>query len=164
MVDQAQTPDIYTYTHTRVPARSREMIKSSRPPETKWGDAVTGGINGYQLVPDVLIRNQGALKLDATDIVVLLNICMHWWESEPAKMPHPRPVTIAKRIGTSTRTVERHIARLGKLGLLEWLPPEPRPNAPSVRNFNLKGLMVALERLASKANGEDAAEDSTRKS
>jgi hypothetical protein len=163
MVHEALTPKVSIEARAQVGPRPREMVRNSQPRETKWGGAVTGGINGYQLVPDALIRNQGALKLDATDIVVLLNICMHWWESEPNKMPHPRPVTIAKRIGTSTRTVERHIARLGRLGLLEWLPPEARANAPSVRKFNLKGLMDALERLASNANGEDAAEDSTRK-
>ena len=105
--------------------------------ETKWGGAVTGGENGYQFVPEVLLRKQDGLKLDATDIVVLLNMGMHWWESEPDKMPHPRPLTIAKRMGTSARTVERHIARLCKLGYLEWLEPEPRPIAPSVRKFNL---------------------------
>jgi hypothetical protein len=123
--------------------------------ETKWGAAISGGPNGYQLVPDVLLRKQTDLKLDATDIVILLNICMHWWESEPGKMPHPRPVTIAKRMGISTRTVERHLARLGDLGLLEWLPPEPRVDAPSVRRFDLEGIRSALERLAYESSGEE---------
>jgi hypothetical protein len=126
--------------------------------ETKWGAAVSGGPNGYQLVPDVLLRKQTELKLDATDIVILLNICMHWWESEPSKMPHPRPVTIANRMGISTRTVERHIARLGDLGLMEWLPPEPRADAPSVRRFDLEGLRSALERLAYESSTEDASD------
>jgi hypothetical protein len=124
--------------------------------ETKWGGAISGGPNGYQLVPDVLLRKQIELKLDATDIVILLNICMHWWESEPGKMPHPRPVTIAKRMGISTRTVERHIARLGELGLIEWMPPEPRADAPSVRRFDLEGIRSELERLADESTGEEA--------
>ncbi len=71
-------------------------------------------------------------------------------------MPHPRPVTIAKRMGVSTRTVERHIARLEDLGLIEWKPPEARPDAPSLRTFDLEGLRGSLERLASESTGEDA--------
>jgi hypothetical protein len=143
-VDEAATA-----AHTR---RSRRHGAA----ETKWGAAISGGPNGYQLVPDVLLRKQTELKLDATDIVILLNICMHWWESEPGKMPHPRPVTIAKRMGISTRTVERHIARLADLGLIEWMPPEPRADSPSVRRFDLEGIRSALERLASESFGEEA--------
>jgi Helix-turn-helix domain len=143
---------------------------SSRPrqkkvtAETKWGDAVSGGDNGYQLVPDVLLRRQRALNLDPTDIVVLLNICMHWWESEPQKMPHPRAITIAKRMGASTRTVERHIGRLSKLGYVKWLKPKARPQAPSIREFDLGGLVKALARLADESTETAAAEDSTQTS
>jgi hypothetical protein len=124
--------------------------------ETKWGDAISSGVNGYQLVPDVLLRRQADLRLDATDIVILLNIAMHWWESAPEKMPYPRPATIAQRMGVSRRTVERHIARLEDLRLLEWKPPESRVNAPSIRRFDMDRLRSALERLALRSNTEDA--------
>jgi hypothetical protein len=155
MTDAPQDLDIAggaaTAPHTR---RNRRVGVA----ETKWGAAISGGPNGYQLVPDVLLRKQTDLKLDATDIVILLNICMHWWESEPSKMPHPRPVTIAKRMGISTRTVERHIARLGDLGLMEWMSQEPRADAPSVRRFDLEGLRSTLERLAYESSGEEASD------
>ncbi len=112
------------------------------------GVAVTRGVNGYQIVPDVLMRNQHQLGLDATDLVVLLNICMHWWEQRPAEMPHPRPATIARRMGTTTRTVERHIERMCKLGLIEWRPLEKRPKAAGVRRFDLSGLVSKLRQVA----------------
>ena len=137
---------------------AQRLGKRAGVAETKWGGAISGGANGYQLVPDVLLRKQTSLKLDPTDIVVLLNICMHWWEREPEKMPHPRPVTIAKRMGVSTRTVERHIARLEDLGLLEWKPPEARASAPSVRRFDLEGLRSALERLAFDSSSEESSD------
>ena len=120
--------------------------------DTKWGTAITGGLNGYQLFPDAIVRNQKALGLDATDMVVLLNICMHWWETAPEKWPHPRPAVIAQRMGTTTRTVERHIGRLSKLGFLKWLPTEQRYDAPSVRRFDLTGLVSKLQKMVEKGN------------
>jgi hypothetical protein len=35
--------------------------------------------------------------LDSIDVVILLNITLHWWEM--SDLPHPRPSTIAKRMG-----------------------------------------------------------------
>jgi hypothetical protein len=127
---------------------SDEVNKGKVSSDTKWRAAVTGGFNGFQLIPDALVRNQNALGLDATDMVVLLNICMHWWEREPEKLPHPRPVTMARRMGVSTRTIERHIERLCKLGYLEWMPSEPRLGGPSIRPFKLDGLVKKLEQIA----------------
>ncbi len=156
MFDEAAAEDVVNDAKAAVRARGRKPIARPKPvADTKWGGAVTGGDYGYQLVPDGLLRHQDALGLDPTDVVVLLNIAMHWWESEPDKMPHPRPVTIAQRMGASTRTVERHIARLCQRGLLEWLPPEARADAPSVRKFRLTGLVKALERYATE--GDDGA-------
>ena len=116
--------------------------------KTKWGNAVTGGENGYSIVPDSLLRRQTDLKLDPTDVVLLLNISLHWWEGEPKKLPHPRPAVIARRMGISTRTIERRIARLCELGLLEWLPSKSRKGMPSIREFNLRKLIAEMEKLA----------------
>ena len=122
--------------------------KDGKDADTKGGVAVSKGVNGYQIGPDVLMRNQHQLGLDATDMVGLLNICMHWWEQRPEEMPHPRPVTIAKRMGTSTRTVERHIERMCNLGLVQWLPLEKRQKGPGVRKFDLNGLVSKLRQIA----------------
>jgi hypothetical protein len=117
-------------------------------PNTKWGAAVTGGWNGYQLVPDVLLRNQVRLGLSPTDMLVLLNITMHWWERDPLKLPHPRPEQIAARIGVTSRTVQRSIRKLVERGLVQWMPSEPSGEGVSVRRFQMAGLVAALEELA----------------
>jgi predicted transcriptional regulator len=117
-------------------------------PKTKWGRAVTGGRNGYQLLPDVLVRNQHRLGLTSTEMVVLVNILMHWWESEPEKMPHPRAEQIAKRIGSSTRTVQRCVDKMCSAGLLEWMAPERGKNGLTVRPLNVQGLVQKLQKFA----------------
>jgi hypothetical protein len=81
--------------------------------EAKWGDAL--GM-GFVIVPGVLIRAQEKLGLDPTDLAILLNILLHWWK--PGDWPYPPPSLIARRIGVSTRTVERRLESLQERNFL----------------------------------------------
>jgi len=110
----------------------------------KWGEEILKA--GYQPLPDILIRALRLLDLDALDLAVILNITLHWWEEDD--LPYPRPAMIAKRIGVSTRTVERRLAGLSKKGLIRRLPSETRPDGLVIRRFDLSGLKSRLERLA----------------
>jgi len=80
----------------------------------RWGSAVDAG---FTAVPNALVRAQDKLGLSATDLVVLLNIVMHWWHRD--RRPTPRSTAIAKRSGIGHRTVQRSLRRLEKLGLIE---------------------------------------------
>lgn len=80
----------------------------------KWGDAASAG---FQLVPDLLLKNQAKLELSHTDLVVLLNVLMHWWYAE--QRPFPRSTTIAARMDVQPRTVQRCLAKLDELGLVK---------------------------------------------
>ena len=79
----------------------------------KYGEAA---VAGFQAVPDLLLKNQAKLDLSPTDMVVLLNVLMHWWY--PEQKPFPRSTTIALRIGLTARTVQRSMQHLEKVGLL----------------------------------------------
>lgn len=79
----------------------------------KWGEAARAG---YQAVPDLLLKHQDSLNLNPTELVVLLNVLMHWWYSH--QKPFPRPTTIARRMGSTVRTVQRAIMKLESEGLL----------------------------------------------
>lgn len=79
----------------------------------KYGKA---GIAGFQAVPDLLLKNQHKLGLTATDLVVLLNVLMHWWY--PEQKPFPRSTTIGTRMGVTPRTVQRSLHQLEELGFL----------------------------------------------
>jgi DNA-binding MarR family transcriptional regulator len=84
------------------------------PTHEKWGAAA---LAGFQTVPDLLLRHQKTLKISSAEMVVLLNVLMHWWYRD--QMPYPRPTTIARRMGTTVRTVQRALLKLQELGLLE---------------------------------------------
>ncbi len=116
--------------------------------QKKWGTAVEGGETGYQSLPDVLIKGQRELGLNATEMVVLLNILVHWWSAD--NLPHPRPSSIARRMDVTTRTVERAIRSLERKGLVKRLLPDPENGRPSVRRFDLSGVVSATQRMAEK--------------
>lgn len=96
---------------------------TSEPPltrvEEKWGAA---GTAGFQAVPDMLLKYQQGLGLTATDMVVLLNVLMHWWYVD--QKPFPRPTTIAKRMGVNVRTVQRSLYHMEELGLISRIKGE----------------------------------------
>lgn len=110
----------------------------------KWGAAIDAG---FQLVPDVLLKNQHRIGLSATEMVVLLNLTMHWWY--PERHPYPRPTTIARRMGVSSRTVQRALNRLSRIGLIERCRnASGGPTGEASTAFRLEGLVKELEPLA----------------
>ena len=125
---------------TEAPEKPRKTARRSSPIADKWGAALVGG---FQVIPNVLVRAQAHLGLDAVDVVVLLNMNMHWWRK--GEFPFPRPTIIARRMGISKRTVERRIEKLVKAGLLERMPLQ---GDDSLRRYRLDGLVRRLSDAA----------------
>ena len=98
------------------------MKTTSKQPDTalngavieKWGEAAKAG---FQAIPDLLFKHQRTLSINATELVVLLNVLMHWWYRD--QKPFPRSSTIARRMGSDIRTVQRALSRLEELELIE---------------------------------------------
>jgi DNA-binding transcriptional ArsR family regulator len=108
----------------------------------RWGLAAEAG---YQVIPDVLIRAHQKLGLDALDVMIILNISMHWWAAND--LPYPRVSVIAQRLDISPRTVQRRLDQLQERGMVERLAPE-RKGGRTIRRFRLAGLVQGLEGLA----------------
>lgn len=82
--------------------------------EGKYGEASKGGFQG---LPDILLKSQSTLGISSLEMVVLINILSFWWYAE--KLPFPTAATISKRIGVSSRTIERAIKALTAKELLK---------------------------------------------
>lgn len=120
--------------------------QADRSQLTKWGGAARAG---FQLVPNVLFRFQRHLEVDSVDVVILLNLSLHWWG--PSSLPFPSPGLIAKRMGVSRRTVERRLRALETRGFLKRLPARyVVEGKPKVRSFEMSGLVEKLETAASR--------------
>lgn len=131
-------------------ATMTEMAKlDSKKEETKfnlkkkWGSECID--SGFQVFPDVLLRCQRFMDLEPIDVVILLNITMHWWKHDD--LPYPRPSVIAKRMAVSTRTVERRISTLQQRGFLDRRPSE-EVRGKTVRKYDLSGLTAKLKEYA----------------
>ena len=59
---------------------------------------------------------QRELGLDQTDMLVLLNLTSYWWFKD--RPPFPRTNVIAKRMGVSSRTVQRALKKLEAKGYI----------------------------------------------
>lgn len=95
------------------------MSKHNQKQLEKWGEDVLK--IGFQQLPDILLKKQYCLKKDdspvsMTEMVVLQNILLHWWEK--GGKPFPRADELAKRLGITRRSVDRAISGLIDGGLL----------------------------------------------
>jgi predicted transcriptional regulator len=108
----------------------------------KWAEAASAG---FQVVPDLLLKKQVELDLTTTDLVVLLNVLMHWWYAD--QRPFPRSSTIAARMGIDPRTVQRSLARLDELGLVKRVTEES-PDGEERKVCDPAGLRQRLIELA----------------
>jgi DNA-binding transcriptional ArsR family regulator len=110
----------------------------------KWGRAMAGG---YQVVPNQLLRFQKTLGLSSLQVVILLNLGMHWWKKED--LPFITPYHIARRTGMSRRTVERELRKLRAMGYVEKtkLHGTEDINGDARTGYDLSGLILALKSL-----------------
>lgn len=102
----------------------------------KWQGAVTEA-SGFVAIPMSLLRLQTNLKLNATDMLVMTNLLAHWWD--PARAVFPRTSIIASRMGVDTRTIQRSVNKMIKLGLIERTYLEDGKRA-----FQFDGLATRL--------------------
>lgn len=112
--------------------------------EAKWTKPLMEA--GWTVVPNVLLERQKALGLDPVDINILMHLFSFWWT--PSSKPHPSKKTIADAMGIDARTVQRHIARLEKAGLVRR--EERRiSNVGSKSNiYHFDGLIAAAKPFA----------------
>lgn len=110
----------------------------------KWGE---GGLClGWTAIPTSLLFLQNQLNLTSTDMNVLLNLIIHWWQADDRV--YPSQDSIAHRMGVSKRTVQRTLDRLVDLGLLE-VKQTRRSGKYKGRNlYNLMPLARTIDLLA----------------
>jgi DNA-binding MarR family transcriptional regulator len=111
--------------------------------------------NYYRLRP-----HEGAQGLTSTEAMTLIQIIDHKWDR---RAPWPTLGTLAKRLGSTERTVRATIKRLEALGYIQReYAPHGGPN-----RYHLDGLFKALEQMmdadlaaqdAQAAQGESAAD------
>ena len=79
-------------------------------------------------------------------MAILVHLADFWWEAN--RKPHPSKATIGKRIGMSPRHVQRHIAELEAMGLLQRIERRAANRGKRPNIYDLTGLVARLKELA----------------
>lgn len=117
--------------------------KSQRRAEDKWSSAVIK--LGYTTVPNLLLRAQARLGITPNQMNVLLHVLEHWWEAD--KHPWPSKGTIARRMGKSSRQVQRYLTDLEKAGHIKRIARYSGRKAQINNAYSCDGLITKLKKL-----------------
>ena len=109
-----------------------------------WGDALVGG---FVAIPNALLHAQQELGLQSLDLLIIINVVSYWYK--PESLPFPRPSLLAKRLGVTTRTVERRLQVLQSKGLVRRCDAQVNNRTRvKVREYDLGGLKEKLTPVA----------------
>lgn len=85
----------------------------------KWGQEVAE--RGFAQVPNyLLLINQfldDGSRLSPVESLILIQLIGSWWKKDD--LPYPSMSTLARRIGVSSRQIQRAVNRLEELGLIK---------------------------------------------
>lgn len=127
-------------------ARDGPLAEGGRP--GLRGEVGFGGDEAsfsFCIVPSLLLRAQRRLKLNPTQLAVLMQLCDYWWDS--ARKPYPSKESLAQRLGLSARQVQRHIADLERAGLVRRVPRNGSNGGKLSNTYDLSGLVARLREL-----------------
>lgn len=141
------------------------MTQRKEALQEKWGEGAL--LMGWAAIPTTLLFLQEKLRITPMGMNILLNLVAHWWER--TEKPFPSQEVLAVRMGVSKRSIQREIARLCRLGLLEKEASSVRhPQYKGRNTYDLTPLITVLnqeapnlvesmrlkrERFAQKTNG-----------
>lgn len=119
------------------------VSKASKMSERKWGKPVMD--LGFCIVPSLILRAQRRLKLNPTQLAVLMHFADYWWDVN--RQPFPSKKTLAERLGLSARQVQRHIADLEEMGLVKRIERRAAHRGKLSNTYDLTGLVKRLKEL-----------------
>jgi predicted transcriptional regulator len=111
--------------------------------ERRWGkEAVRPG---FVYLPSALLRGQARLKINATEMTVLIHLVDHWWRA--AEMPFPSKHRLAERMGVSEKTIQRAMARLEAVGLVKRVARHLSAGGQTSNVYDLTGLVGRMREI-----------------
>ncbi|MGB0083754.1 MAG: helix-turn-helix domain-containing protein [Rhodomicrobiaceae bacterium] len=117
--------------------------REKRRAEDKFGIPVMK--HGYTMLPNLLMQAQGRLKIGHAEFNVLVQLISHWWEAD--KDPYPAKETIARRMGLSSRQVQRYLTNLENGGILKRIERFSGRKAQIANAYDLSALVQKLQAI-----------------
>lgn len=134
---------------TETMARAKNVVRMPTRPsakkasEEKWGKKVMA--LGFCMVPSLLLRAQGRLGLNPTQLAIIMQLCEYWWDNE--RKPYPSKKALSERLGIGSRQLQRHLAELEKAELIRRVERRNNVGAKLSNRYDLDGLVKRLQEL-----------------
>lgn len=123
---------------------SRKGEKATKASERKWGKDVID--QGFCIVPSLILRAQARLKLNPTQLAVLMHLADYWWDVD--RKPFPSKKTLGERLSLSPRQVQRHMADLEEMGYVRRIERTAAHKGKISNEYDLSGLVKRLKEIA----------------
>jgi hypothetical protein len=132
-----------------VPAKRPDEEKKERWPAftERFGPTVRNA--GVVLIPRVLLTGLSELGIKPIHGVVLMQLIACWGSA--SDHPFPRRKLLRKWLGCDKRTLDRAIADLVRLGLIEKHPRTSKTRRQTSNEYDLTNLVERLKGLGHKA-------------
>ena len=118
-------------------------LKATRASERKWSKPVMD--LGFCIVPSLLLRAQSRLRLNPTQLALLMHLTDYWWDVN--RKPYPSKKTLGERLGLSARQVQRYVAELETMGLVKRIERKAAHRGKLSNEYDLSGLVQRLQQL-----------------
>lgn len=131
--------------------------------EEKWGSPLLS--EGFTVMPNIIFQHQKALKLKPLDVLILMHLISYWWNAK--EPPRPAKGTIAEALNVDSRTVQRAVEKMEKLGYIKRIFRKAGAGDNLPNGYDLKGLVKAATKLALEQKNRKAGrakEDQARRS
>ncbi len=113
--------------------------------DQKWGKETMAA--NYTVLPSALLRGQARLKINATELAVLVHLIDHWWKAD--EMPWPSKRTLAERLRVGEKTIQRAMAHMEEENLIKRNPRfSKKNNARTSNEYDLSPLVERLKTIA----------------
>ncbi|HCT39614.1 MAG TPA: helix-turn-helix domain-containing protein [Moraxellaceae bacterium] len=115
-----------------------------RENEKKWGKELIAA--GWTAVPNIIIKRQKQLGLEALDLNIILHLMSYWWKA--GELPFPSKKTLAEAMSVNESTIRRRIARLEAGSLVKRIERRVDGNRNKTNQYDFSGLIEAVKPFA----------------
>lgn len=107
-----------------------------------WGECIG---EGWAAIPKILMDNQSKLKINSTEMCIIMHLIYHQWEKNKPSFPSKK--MIAEKIGVTIKTIQANTRSLECKKLIKREARKTADGGFGSNYYHLNGLREALDKI-----------------